>query len=328
MRVLYDTRTVHPLDRYEYYRVGAGSEIAPVLIPGRSPGSLLATMSVARVAEFEIEATSWAADTEGTTLRTHRMIRASDPECYRLCVSVNGGIGVAQAGNQVSLRARDIALFDTSRPWIARHMRQPVPMRLAMLTFPRALLSVAPAKVQPVVGTVIPRNLPGRDTIADFLIGLADAAGQPADTGLADALRDCVTGLVHQRLGLPNGITSQTHRLLRMAHVRRIIRQRHGDPNLDVEGIARAAQMSPRYLHKLFQGAELTPMQLLKRLRLEECHRSLLDPALMSRPVKDVIAAHGYLRADQFARDFKQLFGVSATQVRESAREQLAELRR
>ena len=28
MRVLYDTRTVHPLDRYDYYRAGAGAELA------------------------------------------------------------------------------------------------------------------------------------------------------------------------------------------------------------------------------------------------------------------------------------------------------------
>jgi AraC-like DNA-binding protein len=35
--------------------------------------------------------------------------------------------------------------------------------------------------------------------------------------------------------------------------------------------------------------------------------------------IKDVIAAHGYLRPDQFARDFKQHFGVSATQARRLA---------
>jgi AraC-like DNA-binding protein len=88
---------------------------------------------------------------------------------------------------------------------------------------------------------------------------------------------------------------------------------------LDPNGIAEAAHISPRYLHQLFQGAELTPMQLLKRLRLQECHRSLQDPALAMTPIKDVIAAHGYLRLDQFARDFKELFGVSATQLRRLA---------
>jgi AraC-like DNA-binding protein len=60
-------------------------------------------------------------------------------------------------------------------------------------------------------------------------------------------------------------------------------------------------------------------MQLLKRLHPQECHRHLQDPALAMTPIKDVIAAHGYLRPDQFARDFKQLFGVSATQVRRLA---------
>jgi AraC-like DNA-binding protein len=35
--------------------------------------------------------------------------------------------------------------------------------------------------------------------------------------------------------------------------------------------------------------------------------------------IKDVIAAHGYLRPDQFARDFKQHFGLSATQARRLA---------
>jgi AraC-like DNA-binding protein len=104
-----------------------------------------------------------------------------------------------------------------------------------------------------------------------------------------------------------------------MALIRAIIRRHLGNPMLDPNGIADAANISPRYLHQLFQGAELTPMQLLKRLRLQEYHRCLQDPALAMTPLKDVIAAHGYLRLDQFARDFKQLFGVSATQLRRLA---------
>jgi hypothetical protein len=27
MHMLYDTRTVHPLDRYDYYRAGAGNKV-------------------------------------------------------------------------------------------------------------------------------------------------------------------------------------------------------------------------------------------------------------------------------------------------------------
>jgi AraC-like DNA-binding protein len=318
MYVLYDTRTVHPLDRYEYARAGSAAELAPVTIRGRAPGRLLAVMSVSQIGEFAIEAVTWAADSEIVAHRTSRLIRACDPECYRVFLSINGGVRMEQAGSQVPFRARDIALYDLSRPWQAMHTTGPVSMRIVMLTFPRALVPVTRGTVQPLIGTVMPRNLPGRSLIAQFLIGLTDtAAEQEADPDLAEVLRECTVGLIRQRLGQPNGITPRTRRLLRTACVRAIIRSQLGNPALDPDQIAKAANISPRYLHKLFQDTEPTPMKLLKRMRLEACHRDLQDPTLSMMPIKDIISAHGYLRLDQFARDFNQLFGVSATQVRQ-----------
>jgi AraC-like DNA-binding protein len=320
MHVLYDTRTVHPLERYDYYRAGAAGELAPVAVHGRSPGHLLAVMSVARIGDFAIEEVTWASDSEVVPRRTDRLIRASDSECYRIFLSVNDGVRIEQAGNQVSVRARDIGLYDTSRPWQTTHPAGP--MRLVMLTFPRGLVPIARDTVRPLVGTVMPRNLPGRSLIAQFLIELTDAtasAEQMSDPGLADVLRECTVGLLRQRLGQPNGITPHTRQLLYMARIRDIIRRDHANPALDPDQIAAAAHISPRYLHKIFQDDELTPMQLLKRLRLEQCRRSLQDPALAEKPIKDIICAHGYLRPDQFARDFKQLFGVSPNQVRRLA---------
>jgi AraC-like DNA-binding protein len=181
------------------------------------------------------------------------------------------------------------------------------------------LVPIASAKVRPLIGTLIPRIMPGRSLIAQFLIGLTDTAELTADPDLAQVLYECTVGLIRQRLGQPNGITPHTCQLLHRARIRDIIRRHLGNPLLDPNRIADAANISPRYLHQLFQGAELTPMQLLKRLRLQECHRHLQDPALATVPIKDVIAAHGYLRPDQFARDFKQHFGVSPTQIRRLA---------
>jgi transcriptional regulator GlxA family with amidase domain len=62
-------------------------------------------------------------------------------------------------------------------------------------------------------------------------------------------------------------------------------------------------------------------MQLLKQLRLQEAHRRLQNSALVSTPIKDIMSAVGYVRADQLARDFRQLFGVSATEARQLAGE-------
>jgi AraC-like DNA-binding protein len=280
---------------------------------------LLAVMSVAQIDDFAIETLTWSADSEIVARRTEHLIRACDPECYRILLNVNGRVRAEHAGNQVDFRARDIALYDVSRPWEWMHSTGPESMRVVMLTFPRTLVPIPSAKVRPLIGTLIPRSMPGRSVIAQFLLGLTDTTELTDDPDLAPVLYECAVGLLRQRLGHPDGITPRTGRLLYMARIRDIIRRHLDNPMLDPNGIAEAAHISPRYLHQLFQGAELTPMQLLKRLRLQECHRSLQDPALAMTPIKDVIAAHGYLRLDQFARDFKELFGVSATQLRRLA---------
>ena len=112
MQVLYDTRRVHPLDRYDHYRAGAAAELAPVAVDGRPPGHLLAAMSIAWIGDFEIEAVTWTADSRIVTRRTERLIRAADPECYRMFVSVNGRVRMEQGSQQVQFRPRDIALYD------------------------------------------------------------------------------------------------------------------------------------------------------------------------------------------------------------------------
>jgi AraC-like DNA-binding protein len=320
MHTHYDTRTVRPLDRYEHFRAGTAAELVPVSLHGRSPGQLLAVMSVAQIGDFTIETVTWATDREIMARRTERLIRASDPECYRIYLTVTPGVRIEQADHQVNFRARDIALYDSSRLWKATLPTGLTPMRLVMLTFPRALVPIDRATVQPLVGTVMPRKLPGRSLIAQFLTGLT----QPAATGdpdLAEILRNCAVGLISQRLGVPTGITPHTRLVLQQARINGIICQHLGDPALDPNRIARAANISPRYLHAIFQDADQTPMQLLKRLRLQQARRRLEDPALASTSIKDIRSAVGYVRADQFARDFRQLFGVSASEARQLAGE-------
>jgi AraC-like DNA-binding protein len=321
MYTLYDTRTVHPLDRYEYYRAEAAAELIPVSIHGRSPGEMLAVMSVAKIGDFAIEAFTSVADCEVVAQRTERLIRASDPECYRIVVSATPGVRVEQAGQRVEFRARDIGLYDTSQPYKTINPTRSTPARVVMLTFPQALVPRDRATVRPLIGTLTPRRLPGSSLIAQLLLGLTEPAATD-DPGVAEVLRECTVGLICQRLGEPTGITPHTRRLLQQAHIIGIIRQHLGNPKLDPDGIAREAHISPRYLHSIFQDADLTPMQLLKQLRLQEARQQLQDPALASMPIKDIMAAVGYVRADQFARDFRQLFGVTASEARQLAREQ------
>jgi AraC-like DNA-binding protein len=328
MQVLYDTRRVHPLDRYEYYRAGAGVELAPVAIDGGPLPDLLAVLSMIQVGDFTIELVTGAAAAPVVARRTERLIRARDPECYRIFVTVSAEVQMVHAGNQALIRERDIALFDLSRPWRTTHPVGTL-MRLIMLSFPRTLVPITGSSVRPLLGTTIPRSLPGRSLVAQTLIELTTTnAGEPIEIARPDVIQECTVGLIRHWLGQPARISPRTRRLLYLARIRAIIRQHLDNPTLDPGWIADAAHISPRYLHTIFQHAELPLMQLVKRMRLEECHRKLHDPALLGLSIKDIISGFGYRRPDQFARDFKQLYGASAREIRQLAKQRRAAARR
>src|SRR5262249_6003472 len=162
---------------------GAASELAPVTVHGQSPGHLLAAMSVATIGNFTLEAFTWAADDKVVAQRTDRPIRASDPESYRIFLSVTPGLRVEQADHRVDFGVRDIALYDMSQPNKTILPAGPTQIPVIGLTFPRALVPLDRTTVQPLVGTLMPRSLPGRSLVAQFLIGLTEP-GATDDPGL------------------------------------------------------------------------------------------------------------------------------------------------
>lgn len=324
MDVLYDTRKVRPLDRYEHYRAGAATESAPVAVDEPPWPDLLAVMSMIQVGDFMIEKVTARATAPVVARRTEHLIRASDPECYRILVTVKGGREVEHAGHQVLIRERDISLCDMSLPWRSTRPAGTL-MQVIMLTFPRALVPLAGRSIRPLLGTTVPRSSSMRSLVAQTLIALTnDEAEESTELATPDLLQECMVGFIRHWLGQPAGISPQIRQLLHLTHIRAIIRQHLHDPALDPDQIANAAHISPRYVHRIFQDAELPLMQLVKRMRLEACHRKLQDPSQFGTPIKGIIAGYGYRRSDQFARDFKQLYGTSARDVRRLANQRLA----
>ena len=65
-------------------------------VPARQlpSGTILVDPAPAQIGDFEIETVTWAADSEVVARRTDRLIRVSDPECYRnvgQCSALQGG---------------------------------------------------------------------------------------------------------------------------------------------------------------------------------------------------------------------------------------------
>jgi AraC-like DNA-binding protein len=91
---------------------------------------------------------------------------------------------------------------------------------------------------------------------------------------------------------------------------------RHLDQHLDVATLARAAGMSASSLHHGFKRATaLTPIQYLKRMRLDRARQMMMDEGSQAA---EAALRVGYESASQFSRDFKRLFGLPPRRYLES----------
>jgi AraC-like DNA-binding protein len=90
---------------------------------------------------------------------------------------------------------------------------------------------------------------------------------------------------------------------------------RHLHERVDVPTLARSAGMSASSLHHAFKSATtLSPIQYLKRMRLDQARRLMLEEGC---PAADAAFRVGYESPSQFSREFKRLFGLPPRQYLE-----------
>jgi AraC family transcriptional regulator, carnitine catabolism transcriptional activator len=90
--------------------------------------------------------------------------------------------------------------------------------------------------------------------------------------------------------------------------------KRHRSEPLSVDEIARAVNLSPSYLRRLFQDAMgRSPAQFDRERRLDQARELLMRSFLT---VKQVMAEVGWSDPSHFSREFKRRFGVSPTSMR------------
>lgn len=109
---------------------------------------------------------------------------------------------------------------------------------------------------------------------------------------------------------------------VRAAHLTRIeafVRRNLHNPDLAMEGIARACGISTRYLHELFRDTNQTLGQWIRDQRLAACEATLRDPA-NRQTVAEIAYRWGFGDQAQFSRAFKTHFGLSPKEFRGQTR--------
>jgi AraC family transcriptional regulator len=115
-------------------------------------------------------------------------------------------------------------------------------------------------------------------------------------------------------------MTPTNNRYLREEYTARINRvmdyiDAHIDEELSLEGLARVASFSPYHFHRIFRAMMDEPLfQYIQRIRLHRAATQLVDNP--KKPVTRIALDCGFSGSAAFARAFRELFGMSASQWR------------
>jgi AraC-like DNA-binding protein len=259
-----------------------------------------------------------------TVRRTRKLISSTDPDYLKVCVQMRGSGVVSQGGQQAALRPGDFILYDTARPY---QFSAGASVHVRTVVFPRDALRLSPAQLQ----RLTTRPISGREGLGLMVSQYFAALGREFDTGvssaawhLSEATLDLLAASFAERLAYTETRELDGGKAGLLLRVRTYIRNRLGDPDLDVATIAGAQHISVRGLQKLFEGQEQTVTGWIRAQRLEHCRRDLANPVLAEEPVTSIAARWGLVDAPHFSRLFKSTYGLAPRDYRAKA---LAELR-
>ena len=110
--------------------------------------------------------------------------------------------------------------------------------------------------------------------------------------------------------------TAVTQREALHDRIRTYVARNLRDPQLSIEGIARALHCSRRHLYNAFADDEVTLAGYIQRQRLEACVRELRDGDRGLRPITEIALSCGFSNLSHFSRVFRHHTGMSPSDFR------------
>jgi AraC-like DNA-binding protein len=240
-----------------------------------------------------------------------------------LLVAVNlSGRTIAQ------LRNREIALLDgdavlMTRDSVSLNFTHPMPVSFLGFRVPRDAIAPLAGNIDDALVRMVPAGSEAIKLLVTYARAVAEE--QPLDT---PGLQRLVATHIHDLVALAVGATRDGHAIakergIRAARLRAImsdVTANLRDSDLTVAAVAQRQRVTPRYLHKLFEGEELTFSNFVLGQRLSRAHRMLCDPRFSDRSISSVAFDVGFGDLSYFNRTFRRRYGATRSDIRHSAR--------
>lgn len=238
-----------------------------------------------------------------------------DEHKFFLHVQLQGQLLVRQEGHDALLDEGDLVLSDSTLPYSLAYEN---PCSTLVLIVAADDLR----KHLPTPEEVVGIKLSGASGLSRTTSLMLRSVWEQADLGfpqelgsrIADSLLDVFATSWTASKGMVVAETAIVG--ARRIQIKRYIEANLRSPELNVRSVAAAFGISPRYLHVLFASERETVSSFILRRRIEECGRQLTDVLWRRRTITEIAFGWGFNNATHFARVFRDHFGTSPRDYR------------
>lgn len=236
---------------------------------------------------------------------------ALDDVCF-INIQTEGVGHTSQRDRNIETRPLDIAVIDTTEPFRIEHRGR---FSLFSVTVPSARL---PKDLLERGAINLSWNRTGREigrTIINHarMALLADQHGLPRSSLFTQQLMDL---MAYAAQTVPHQASKTAGDDARLAVVMDFIDRNLADERLGAAMIAQAFNLSPRYVHKLFEPVGTTVSQHINSRRLDVCATELRRVPGRLDSIGAIAYRNGYRDVSYFNRRFKRKYGETPSEYR------------
>ncbi|WP_406511149.1 helix-turn-helix domain-containing protein [Streptomyces sp. NBC_00161] len=316
LSVSVSTNSVSDRDGFEWWNGMVSEAVGAVSITSQHADRFRGAATSLRLPQTEVSSFSFS---PMSAQRAPADIRRSDPDCYFLFLVHGSPMGLEQRRSNTLLKARDMALFDTSQSLACEFEDHSRLSRVTLLRLPRTTLPLPPDRIDRLLGTRLSSRTGAGALLAGYLAGLREST----DRCEADELQrlgaiavDLATVFLASRLGSPPSLPAETRHQALLARIQAFIDHNLADPDLTPATIAVHHHISVRLLHQLFQQQPETVGATIRQRRLERSRADLTNPRIAHRSIGQTAARWGFRHQAHFARAFRLAYGMSPSDFR------------
>jgi AraC-like DNA-binding protein len=228
---------------------------------------------------------------------------------------IKGTAALSCYGREAMLEEGDFALSDS---FAASKVVLNSTNQSLVLAVPYHLFAIHVAKPEAVFGL----RMQGRCGLSQTINVVLQSLWAQAEHGLppqyGQQVADSLLALIATAYAIERtaDVAESSLMVARRAQIKRFIETHLRNPDLNAVAIAKALELSPRYVRMVFAAENEHISAYVLRRRLEECARQLCHKPWLRRSITETAFDWGFTSTAYFTRAFKHQFGVTPSRYR------------